>query len=615
VDDRHDIDALLVHLEAGGSRIKGRSCACPWHEDKTPSASIIHGDDGVWRVFCHVCQRRADVLDLRAEASGRPVAELLREATESGSGRPAPAPARQHAQDDLILADKQAVADYAKRLGKVEAWHRYGPNDDPVLVVARVRTPDGKKTFRQFSRVPSGWVPRNTIERGCLPLYRQQDLADGPVLVAEGERCVDACWSIGVQAVTSAMGAGKAGLSDWSALRGRQVVIWPDHDAPGASHAAGIATMLEGLGCTVSIIDPAGLDLGKGGDVVDLLDRLDSRTPAELAQVVRDIMGGAETKDPAGELVAWHNEVIAGKWADLSWPLPRAGKLARACLPGNLVVLCADPGAGKSFLALQLAAHWQAAGHQVAVRMLEDDRRTHLARLLAQLDGEAGHTDDAWVRLNPEAARAGLAQHRATLNALGAVITAEAEAPASLDEIAAWVEAAAAKGARVVIVDPVTAAATSDKPWAADFTAAMRLKRVARQTGCTVIVTTHPRGGKSAGPGLGGMAGGSAWPRFAHSVLWLERFTPAERRTNDGDPVTCNRSLQIVKSRHGKGSGMNIGLVFEETTVRFREVGVLAPEDAQRPARVPVPKPPPEGRPSRGTRLRQDPASAEDLFT
>ncbi len=368
---------------------------------------------------------------------------------------------------------------------------------------------------------------------------------------------------------------------------------------------AQVAEILTGLDCRVSIIDAADLDLPEKGDLVDLLDRLDGKTPAELASVVRDIIAAADSLDPAAELAAWAEDVIAGKWASLDWPLDRVGKLSRVCMPGTLGLICADPGAGKSWLALQLAAHWRGLGHPVAVRMLEDDRRTHLARLLAQLDGCADLTSDTWIRSNPERTRQAMARHREAISDAARWITAEDDAPPSLVDLCGWVEQQAKAGARVVIVDPVTACAPDPKPWIADFTAAMRLKRCAREFGCTILLTTHPRGTASKGPSLSGMAGGSAWPRFAHSALWLSRIEPSELRLNTGETATCNRTMHITKCRHGRGAGLSIGLVFDMHTACFREVGTLAPADAA-PRTYP--------RSNRGARLRQMPQDSEDAF-
>lgn len=625
-DPRHDLDQLTAELASRGCTVKGKAATCPWHEDRNPSASILCGADGVWRLWCHVCNRRAHVLDLRSETAGRPVGDLLREI--NAEERPMQTAAKP-APPDLVLPDKMAVKRYAERIGAVEAWYTYGPKAAPVLVVARIMPPMGKKTFRQFTPTGAGWAPRNLVERGKIPLYRVAELG-ADVLVVEGEKSAEAAWSVGIPATTSAMGAGKAAESDWSPLAGKRVCLWPDNDDTGRKHMAQVAEILTGINCQVSMIEAADLDLPEKGDIADLLERLDSQTSDQLAKVVRDIIAAAAPIDPAAELTAWTEQVIAGKWASLDWPLDRVGKLSRACLPGTLGLWCADPGAGKSWLALQLAAWWRALGHKVALRMLEDDKRTHLARLLAQLDGCADLTSDTWIRANPERTRQAMARHREAIADAARWITAEDDTPPSLPDLCTWVERQASAGARVIIVDPITACAPEAKPWIADFTAAMRLKRCARESGATILLTTHPRGMGVKGPSLASMAGGSAWPRFSHSALWLERMEPSELRLNTGDTGTCNRVVHITKCRHGRGAGLSVGLVFDMNTARFREVGTLAPSDAGQGRRVRSDRTT-SGRDraagvtaedrqwaeemrARGEKLRQSPHAGEDAF-
>lgn len=586
-DPRRDLEPLADELTARGCIVRGKTACCPWHEDRNPSASILCGADGMWRLYCHVCDRKAHVLDLRAESTGWPLAELLRELpTEDRQMLTAAKPT----PPDLVLPDKLAVRAYVERIGAVEAWHVYGPKDAPVLVVARIIPPTGKKTFRQFTPTPAGWVPRNLVERGRIPLYRVAELGD-VVLVVEGEKSAEAAWSVGIPATTSAMGAGKAAESDWSPLAGKRVCLWPDNDDPGRKHMADVARILAGLDCQVSIIEAADLDLPEKGDVADLIGRLDAQTAEQIARTVRDIIAAAVPVDPAAALTVWTEDVIAGRWAALDWPLDRIGRMSRACLPGTVGLICADPGAGKSWLALQLAAYWRAQGHKVAVRMLEDDMRTHLARLLAHLDGCADLISDAWIRSNPERTRQALARHREAVTDAARWITAEDESPPSLPDLCAWVEREAQAGARVVIVDPVTACAPDPKPWIADFTAAMRLKRCARETGCSVLLTTHPRGTATKGPSMANMAGGSAWPRFAHSALWLSSIEPTELRLNSGETATCNRTMHITKCRHGRGAGLTVVLRWNENAARFDEICILESLDPRmRSSRQDVPR-------------------------
>jgi archaellum biogenesis ATPase FlaH len=605
-----DQSAFLAAMDAAGCLVKGRSCTCPFHEDSTPSAQWSQGQDGTWRMYCHVCDRHASTIDLQAHVSGQDPRAAFKAATGGQREGKKPEPVKRTANGpsvDFVLTDRMAVKKYAERLGQVEAWHVYGPKDNPVLVVARIRKPDGKKTFRQFCPVDGGWAPQNLVPRGQIPLYRQDGLGDR-VLVVEGEKCADACWGVGIAATTSAMGAGKAKESDWSALAGKRVYVWPDNDDTGRKHMAEVREILEGLGCAVYWIEPEGMGLPVKGDVADLIDALDGKSTNDIAATITGIMDDAEPQGASQELDGLLREMHEGKFVSIPWPgLELIGSLSKALLPGCITTLCAEPGAGKSLLTLQMLAGWHRAGVSVALLALEDERRMHMQRVLAQTAGLSALTDDQWVRENYGRAQSVLDAVRDDIDAIGARIKAEGEDQMKLTDIADWIEQRAKSGCRVIVVDPVTAAVTEREPWAADTAFLMRVKKTARAHACSIILVTHPRG-TARGAALGAMAGGSAYPRFSHTALWLEKFDMQERQAVDGNMVTVNRSVRITKSRHGKGGGMLIGCVFHADTLRFGNQCGLCTDD--KPAKSSGA----HARPPQGARLRQRPNASEDVF-
>ena len=130
------------------------------------------------------------------------------------------------------------------------------------------------------------------------PLFGLDLLAnrpDAPVIVAEGEKTATAAGKRFVDhvAITSPGGSKAARKADWSALKGRRVIIWPDADAPGAAYAADVADLARAVGAasvaTVSL--PEGLP--KGWDLADDLPA--GMTDADLARIL----------EAAGEPTAW----------------------------------------------------------------------------------------------------------------------------------------------------------------------------------------------------------------------------------------------------------------------------------------------------------------------
>ncbi len=94
------------------------------------------------------------------------------------------------------------------------------------------------------------------------PLYNQKGIrnAKGVVLV-EGEKCAQAMIDAGICA-TTAMNGAKAPVNktDWSPLKGKGVLIWPDNDQPGRDYAEAAAQAILKVGaesCAI-LIPPAG---------------------------------------------------------------------------------------------------------------------------------------------------------------------------------------------------------------------------------------------------------------------------------------------------------------------------------------------------------------------
>ncbi len=109
------------------------------------------------------------------------------------------------------------------------------------------------------------------------PLYGLEHLAahpTAPVLICEGEKCADVArgllrdW-IGI---ASPGGSNAGSKADWSPLKGRRVVIWPDADAPGRKYAKCVASLVLRAGAdTVAIVEPPE-GAANGWDLADALE-------------------------------------------------------------------------------------------------------------------------------------------------------------------------------------------------------------------------------------------------------------------------------------------------------------------------------------------------------
>lgn len=131
------------------------------------------------------------------------------------------------------------------------------------------------KTFRQVRWLDEGtwaWGLGGTVR---VLYHLCEMLAAAPhrtIFVVEGEKAANALIAQGLLATTCSEGAEKWQQvpSRHEVLRGRHVVILPDHDEKGRRHAQQVAADLAGVAASVRVLDLP--DLPKQGDVVEWLN-------------------------------------------------------------------------------------------------------------------------------------------------------------------------------------------------------------------------------------------------------------------------------------------------------------------------------------------------------
>lgn len=185
---------------------------------------------------------------------------------------------------------REAVARmFAKELRdgyKIAGCHRYNTADGQELFRnVRLKHPDRPKVMRAIHRDGLRYIwGRGERPASGWPLYVPPYplVETDPAYIVEGEACADALAKLGVSAVTSG-GQSSADSADWSTLPGREHVIWPDHDEPGAKYAADVLGHLRAQCCTVRLIAPEIVEsLPPKGDVVNWLDAHPDATAADV---------------------------------------------------------------------------------------------------------------------------------------------------------------------------------------------------------------------------------------------------------------------------------------------------------------------------------------------
>ncbi len=367
------LTALREHGHEPRKAGAGWCCRCPAHDDRNPSLTIDAGDDGgvVWK--CHRgCDQEAVIAavgltfrDLMHDDLSRRNGHAPRTRRRGDGDGTTRKPARGGAsvavasEARTFPTARDAVAELERRHGpRSTTWTYTNAAGDPVGLVVRWNTPTGKDV-RPVSRKAdgSGWCI------GGMPtprsLYRLPDLLATPagsrVYVTEGEKAADAARAVGLVATTSAHGSKSAKGSDWSPVAGQDVVILPDHDDAGERYADDVARLATAAGAksvrTVRLVELwAGMP--EGGDMADLLAHHGGDVDPIRAEVEALANRTEPTKPKAapidGAPVIVRLSDVTPEPVTWLWP----GRFAL----GKLTLIAGDPGLGKSFLTLDMAA-------------------------------------------------------------------------------------------------------------------------------------------------------------------------------------------------------------------------------------------------------------------
>ena len=233
-------------------------------------------------------------------------------------------------------------------------WDYVGLNGELIACVYRYDPPSGKE-FRPWDVRARMWRAPDP-----RPLYNLPALMTArTVILVEGEKCADALIGAGIVA-TTAMNGAKAPVdkTDWSALKNKDVLIWPDRDAPGWDYAESAARACAAVGCqSVAILVPPADKPLKWDSADAALEGFDCA--AFIAQAERRVIKAASPMVPAFTL---------GALLDDDSPLPEDLIEPRVLTPGGLLVFGGAPKVGKSDFLLAWLTHMAAGASFLGMR-------------------------------------------------------------------------------------------------------------------------------------------------------------------------------------------------------------------------------------------------------
>jgi KaiC/GvpD/RAD55 family RecA-like ATPase len=319
-------------------------CPCPVHGGQDLNFTV---DAETGMCYCHSqCGKGWDIIGLEMELSAKEF-QKAKAAVYEAVGRPKPS---------WEERDVQATYDYTDATGALL-----------YQVVRKV----GKK-FMQRRKGPKGKWIWNLDKVALVPFNLPAVMKAEFVAITEGEKDAINLTREGVVGTCNNGGAGnfKPELAPY--FKGKEVAIFPDNDEPGRKHAKAVAQILAPFAKQIRIVEIPGLAakgdisdfLLTGGNIETLMKFYENATewsptwdfisdvPHENDQWVRT--PSQYVHESGGMARFWSPPIAEGSptpWQKLN---TRLGGGMRA---GEVYVIGANQGQGKTSLALQFALH------------------------------------------------------------------------------------------------------------------------------------------------------------------------------------------------------------------------------------------------------------------
>ena len=320
---------------------------------------------GLWKDFA--TDEGGDIFDLWAQAMHLDVKHDFPKVMQSiadylvfDSVCPAASPESIAAPKPASLPSTTPIEDTPQSIGKITDEWFYRDKEGLLIVTVRRYENDGKKSYRP-------WDPhrQRMVAPEIRPLYNLPHFANGDtIILVEGEKCADAICDTGLIGTTAMNGANAPiDKTDWSPLKDKHVIIWPDNDEPGKQYANRAAQAIVNIGAasvTMLTIPPEKPPKWDAADAVEAWEDVEAFILAQRAPVchVLDIQTG-ETVAPAtdDQVKSSFNFKRASQYYYDRSPMPEDIIAPRVLTRRGMLVLGGEPKVGKSDFLLSWMLH------------------------------------------------------------------------------------------------------------------------------------------------------------------------------------------------------------------------------------------------------------------
>jgi len=200
-------------------------------DDGRQWACLGDSDGGRWALFKPHEERRKDGWMPKLTSSAK---------RPASPAKPAPKPVA--APLDSVPLTRTTASKTPRPKGEQDFIYR-DADGQPVILVRRKDDGQGRKEIRQFRYENGKWIPGlNDQVTKRVRLYRiaearaLSEKTGHPIVLVEGESCVERLMALGIPATTSIGGAGKwsgyGGPNYHQDLQGCRIILAPDSDRP-----------------------------------------------------------------------------------------------------------------------------------------------------------------------------------------------------------------------------------------------------------------------------------------------------------------------------------------------------------------------------------------------